>query len=744
MIEKRKLYKFAIASLVFAGVAFWLYSSLLGAYRRFELNNSLREALLFSISVPAINYVDDWVAEVPSLIQGGRVLVLGMDENHEFYPIAGNELARVIWEARKDSVEFDIAFQNVYFLLPYTFPRNVSPADLMALSGIPPNEAQSTMRLFLLPIPDESGFFISGAILMAVPIDNALAYERLLRNLFLLAWILFTVIFGVAILSRDPITGFSVIFLFAMSAAFIAFPLLEALRLTFVSGGVFSFNVWKEILQPHRLVSLFGSIQLGVFTATVSCIVGFIFAFLVERTNIRGRKFISTMGILPIISPPFSLSLSIILLLGNNGLISRQLLGLQHFSIYGLGGLVMVQTVGLFPIAFMTISSILKSIDSTMEEAALDLRATRLKTFITVTLPLAVPGILSAWLLVFTASLADFANPLLLGGSYRVLSVEAFIEVTGRNNMGNGAALSLLLLLPSLIAFFSQRCWVNKKSVVTVTGKPSARMTELATKPVRIILTVFVALCIAFIFMLYGTIVAGCFVRNWGIDFTFTLENIGEALFRGRQSIVNTLTLAVIATPIIGIISMAAALILVRQTFFGKRLLEALLMTPFAIPGTLMGISYILAFNKPPILLVGTAAILVINYVVRETPVGLETGSANLRQIDKSIEEAAQDLGANMPKVFTSVVLPIVRPSFLTAMSYAFVRSMTTVNAVIFLISARWHHLTVQIFSFAESLQFGLASVLSTVLILIVLAVFGLMRLLVKDRSMNFRSISSR
>ncbi|MCL2319625.1 MAG: ABC transporter permease subunit, partial [Treponema sp.] len=234
----------------------------------------------------------------------------------------------------------------------------------------------------------------------------------------------------------------------------------------------------------------------------------------------------------------------------------------------------------------------------------------------------------------------------------------------------------------------------------------------------------------------------GCFVKNWGIDYSFTLANIPEALSRGWQSITNTLTLAAIATPIAGIIAMASALIIVRQTFFGKRILEVLLMTPFAIPGTLLGISYILAYNKPPLLLVGTGAIIVINYIVRELPVGLETGAANLRQIDKSIEEAAQDLGADMSKVFSTVVLPLVRPSFLTSMSYTFVRSMTAVSAVIFLISARWYHLTVQIYNFSELLRFGLASVLSTVLIIIVLAVFGLMRLLVRDRGINAKAVS--
>jgi iron(III) transport system permease protein len=247
---------------------------------------------------------------------------------------------------------------------------------------------------------------------------------------------------------------------------------------------------------------------------------------------------------------------------------------------------------------------------------------------------------------------------------------------------------------------------------------------------------------IAFIIALYGTIVAGCFVENWGIDYTFTLRNIGEALTQGGQAIFDTVTLSLAATPIAGLLAMVAAMIVVRRTFVGKRLLEVLLMTPFAVPGTLLGISYILAFNKPPLLIVGTAAIIVINYIIRELPVGLETGAANLRQIDPSIEEAAQDLGADMSKVFTSVVLPLIRPSFLTSMSYTFVRSMTAVSAVIFLISARWYHLTVQIYNFSENLRFGLASVLSTVLIIIVLGAFALMQFLVRDKGLTQKNVS--
>ena len=516
-----------------------------------------------------------------------------------------------------------------------------------------------------------------------------------------------------------------------IALVFIVYPLYSAVRLTLMPDGSFDLRVWRSVLSSKSsLEALFGSLKLGVCTATLSTLVGFLFAFVLTRTHVRGRKFLGAMATLPVISPPFSLTLSIILLFGNNGLISKAL-GWTNVSIYGLGGLT-VQTMGMFPIAFLTLSGVLEAIDSTLEDVALDLSATRWTTFCTVTLPLSAPGILSAWLLVFTNSLADFANPMILAGSLKVLSVEAYLEVTGMNRLGEGAALSLLLLLPTLTAFLAQRFWVSRTSFVTVTGKPSGRLREITSPACKRALTAGVWTISFFLLALYGTIVAGCFVKNWGIDYTFSLDNIAEELSRAKDAFADTMTLAACATPIAGLLAMLAAVILVRRKFHGKRLLEALLMTPFALPGTLIGISYILAFNKHPLLLVGTGAIIVINYVVRELPVGIEGGVASLRQIDPSIEEAAQDLGANSAVVFRTVVLPLLRPAFLSSLSYTFVRAMTAVSAIIFLISARWNHLTVLILNFSENLRFGYASVLSTVLIVVVLAAFGLMRVIVR------------
>ncbi|HQO06358.1 MAG TPA: ABC transporter permease subunit, partial [Fervidobacterium sp.] len=335
------------------------------------------------------------------------------------------------------------------------------------------------------------------------------------------------------------------------------------------------------------------------------------------------------------------------------------------------------------------------------------------------------------------------ANPLMLGGKFNVLSVTAYLEVTGMNRLDRGAALSLLLLLPTMTAFYLQRYIVNKKSYVTVTGKPSGRIVEIVSPGVKKMLSIVVYVIAIFLVALYSTIFMGCFVKNWGVDYSFTLSNIVEALQRGKDALLDTTILAAIAMPIAGVFAMVVAFLFVRKKFPGKKLLQGLVLLPFSIPGTLIGISYVIAFNKPPLILVGTAAIIVINYIIRELPVGVEGGVATLKQIDPSIEEAAQNLGANPQTVFSTIVLPLIRPAFISSLSYTFVRAMTAVSAVVFLVSAQWYHITLQIYNFSENLRFGLASVLSSVLIIIILTVFGLLRLFVRKSEYLEKTIIS-
>lgn len=723
MFTRRKVVMFAVVCLLFLAADLWIYRTLRKAFLDLT-ENQVRETA--SAALEAVPTGDEAVWNwVERLEQGnGHFFLLYTRGIHGIDPevtvFSKNDELSAFFESKKDTPEFRKAFEDATYDEITRFPGRI------LVGGI-----QRT--LLVVPATDPETGEVVGTGLFAFDTSATDAYSRLLAILAIGAAAVFFTILAAGQFSRDPVQTYAILGLFAITGTFVAYPLFEAARLSFVQEGRFTLEIWKTILTNRQYVSaLKGSLQLGFVTATLSTLVGFLFAFTVTRTSIPFKKFFSAMATLPVVSPPFSLTLSIILLFGNNGLVTKQLLGLEKFNIYGLWGLSLVQTMGMFPIAFLTLVGILEAIDSTLEDAALDLSATRWETFRTVTLPLATPGILSAWLLVFTTSLADFANPLLLSGDFRVLSVESYLEVTGMNRLGNGAALSLLLLLPTLTAFLAQRFWVSRKSVVTVTGKPSARLTELASPGTRRVLLAAMSVITLFLFCLYGTILAGCFVKNWGIDYTFTLANFREALQRGRDALSDTVLLAGAATPIAGFLAMAAAMLIARKTFVGKRVLEMLIMTPFALPGTLVGISYILAFNKPPLLLVGTAAIIVINYAIRELPVGVEGGIASLKQIDPSIEEAAADLGADTPTVFRTIVLPLVRPAFISSLSYTFVRSMTAVSAVIFLISARWYHLTVLIYNFSESLRFGLASVLALTLIVIVFATFGLMRLLIR------------
>ncbi|MBL8968634.1 MAG: iron ABC transporter permease [Spirochaetaceae bacterium] len=733
MFTKKKIIAFLAALAVFLAADLWMFSALKGSFAK-TLGESQRQlATAVASSAPAeAEAVPAWLQAAGTSYPGVGLLYLrglpGIDAEVAEY--GRDEALVALYREAAASPGFAKGIESASYLETYLSTESYQVGATRA-------------RLLFAPVYNETRDMATGLVIVALDDSKLASFAGLADSLAIVAFALFALAFGVATFSRDPLTGYAILGLFGIAAAFVAYPLFQALKLTFLRDGRFSLSVWGQVLgNKQYLQALWGSVKLGCLTATYSTVIGFLFAFAVSRTTIKGKKLLTALATMPVISPPFSLTLSIILLFGNNGLVTKRLLNLEGFSIYGLGGLSLVQTISMFPIAFLTLSGVLQAIDSTLEEASLDLNASRWGTFKRVTMPLAAPGLLSAWLLVFTNSLADFANPLLLAGSYRVLSVESYIEVTGMNRLANGSALSILLLLPTLTAFFIQRSWVSKRSFVVVTGKPSGRLSDLASPGVRRALAGFIILVSVFIVSLYGTIVAGCFVKNWGIDYSFTLSNIGEALTRGKDALVSTLVLAGVATPIAGILSMIAAVLVVRKKFPGKRLLEALVMTPFAIPGTLVGISYILAFNQPPILLVGTGAILVICYVVRELPVGLEGGVATLRQIDPSIEEAASDLGADQATIFRTVVLPLIRPAFISSMSYTFVRSMTAVSAIIFLISARWYHITIQIYNFSENIRFGLASVLSTTLIVIVLAVFGLMRLLVRQSENLEKTVS--
>ncbi|GAB1482441.1 hypothetical protein MASR2M78_12560 [Treponema sp.] len=416
---------------------------------------------------------------------------------------------------------------------------------------------------------------IAGTVIILSSDSSLKSFDTLLFFLALIMCFVILAALWIAIFSREPIVGYAIIILFSIVGLFVVYPLYEAFKLSVIFEGKVSLEVWTRILSESKIwIALKNSIILGLTTATLATLVGYIFAFYTSRTVLspQRKRFIKALATLPIISPPFSLTLALVLLFGNNGFITKNLLGISSGPIYGLPGLLAIQTLTMFPIAFSSIEGVLQAIDATTEEASMDLRAGKLKTFLRITLPLSTPGILSAWLLVFTTAIADFANPLLLGGGFTVLSVEAYLEVVGMGRVNYGTVYALVLLLPTILAFFVQRYWISRKSFVTVTGKPSTRLYDLTSKPVKASLGIFISVFMALIITLYLTILAGCFVKNWGIDYSLTLENFSEAFRRGGKSIKDTTLLAFIAAPIAGILGMMASYILVRKRFLGKRL----------------------------------------------------------------------------------------------------------------------------------------------------------------------------
>jgi len=528
---------------------------------------------------------------------------------------------------------------------------------------------------------------------------------------------------------KDPLVAISAFLCVGLLVVFILYPLGKAFELSLLKNGVFSLDAYVYAFKKAWLRKAIGnSLLLGAVSATSSVLLGYLFAFLLNRSVAPGKKFLRLMATLPVIAPPFMLTLAIILLLGKNGVITHQWLGLEEFDIYGLKGLLLVQTLSFFPIAYLTLDGVLQGLDATTEDAALDLGASRWRVFVDITLPLSAPGILSAWLLVFVTSLADFANPMILAGRFEVLSVQAYLQFTGMGNLPLGAALSNLLLVPSVAAYAFQKYYVSRKVVVTVTGKPQRGARDIIAPWARRGL-VGITWCVsAVVILLYGTVLAGCFTRSWGIDYSLTLANFTYVYDIGRQAIFDTILLSAIATPIAGFLALVIAFLVVRKRFPGRKWLDVLAMLPFALPGTAVGIGYVLAFNREPLVLTGTAAIIVLCFVFRNMPVGIEAAKVSLAQIDRSLEEAAMNLGAGTATVFKDITLPLIRPACFAGMAYVFVHCMTAVSAVIFMVSARWNHMTVLILSQTEILRFSAASVLCLVLIVVVLSVFWALR----------------
>jgi len=525
---------------------------------------------------------------------------------------------------------------------------------------------------------------------------------------------------------------------------------------------LFTEKVWGLgcVTSSRRCGVAWNTLVLALLCATCCTLLGLAFALIATRTRFRFKRLLRMVSVLPIITPPFVIGLGLILIFGRSGVINHLLelaFGIELGRwIYGLQGVLLAQVFAFTPIAFLVLIGVVEGVSPSMEEAAQTLRADPWRTFADISLPLMRPGLANAFLVSFIESIADFGNPILLGGNYGVLSTEIFFSVVGAQlDQGRAATLGILLLVFALGAFLAQRWVLGRKVYTTLAGKGDAGLpTPLPDRVRRACYGIAIPWTVLTLAIYAMSLVCG-FVRVWGRDYTPTLQHYEKAfaiewgthgiLWTGAawSSFWTTIRLSAIAAPVTAALGILSAYVLTRQRFAGRHAFEMGTLLSFAIPGTVIGVSYILAFNVPPIEITGTAVILVVCFIFRNMPVGVRAGMAAMSQIDGSLDEASMTLGARGPTTLRRVILPLLKPAIVAALVYSFVRAVTTVSAVIFLVSAEYEMATTYIINRVVNGDYGVAIAYCSVLIVLMLLAIWLIQLVVGERRLGRRGAAS-
>lgn len=555
----------------------------------------------------------------------------------------------------------------------------------------------------------------------------------------------------------------------ALLILFIALPVLASLSGAFRDEhGAFSVvEAWAR-MSSSRVWNLgcvtgrptcgvaWNTLGLALATATGTTVLGTLLALLSERSlGARAKPLVRVMSILPIVTPPFVVGLGLILLFGRSGLVNQVLeawFGIEPSRwFYSAKGVWLAQMIAFTPIAYLMMRSVTQAIAPSLEEAAQTLRARPLRVFMTVTLPLLAPGLANTFLVGFIESMGDFGNPIIVGGQFAVLSTEIFFAIVGAQlDAGRAASLALILSGFALAVFALQRMALGKGSYTSMGGKGDNGLPPALPVPVRRLAMSVAMPWLGFTAVIYLLAFAGGFVQTWGRDYSLTLQHFRTGFGiewhdglawtgAGWNSLWTTLQLAGGAAPLTALVGLLIAYLLVRVKFRGQNLFEFGALLAFAVPGTVLGVAYVMAFNVPPFELTGTALIIMLCFVFRNLPVSIRSGMAALKQIDHSLDEASSMLGASTPTTLRRIVLPLLRPALVAALVYSFVRAMTTVSSVIFLVSAENELATTFIIGRVGNGEYGVALAYCTVLTMLMLAATGAIQWLVGERKLGRR-----
>lgn len=506
--------------------------------------------------------------------------------------------------------------------------------------------------------------------------------------------------------------------------AFVLFPTYQIIARSFGAPGRVE---WDRLIGASRtFATLRNTVWLGVLVGIIGTFAGLVMALVQVRTNFRFKRTLHVIALIPVISPPFAVAMSVITLFGRSGLITKDYFGVRY-DITGLDGLLIAISVSFMPVAYLNFVGMLRAFDAALEEAATDLGGGLIYRFRTVVLPLLAPGIANSFLLLFVSAIADLGNPVLLGGEYDVLSSRIFLAIIGEFNLDKAAVFSVMLLVPSLAVFGAQYLWLRKKEYVTITGKPVGDPKPIEQRGVLWPLYTLAVAMTAFIVLIYSYIIVGAFTKVWNINFEPTLEHF-RFVFRdaGREALFDTVQLALVATPIAAFAGLIIAFVITQREFRGRGLLDFASVLGVAVPGTIIGIGLLIAYNAPLLgglvpKLTGTAAILVLAFTIRSLPGVVRVAVGALNQLSKNLEEASISLGASPTQTFRKVILPLIRPAMFSSLVWSFARSMTSLSPIVFLVTPQWRIMTSQILNEADQGRFGNAAAYSIVLVAVVL-----------------------
>lgn len=532
-------------------------------------------------------------------------------------------------------------------------------------------------------------------------------------------------------LLKDPSSLVLVVTSFIFLILFVIYPLIVVV---FSSGADNWVTFFTKPRYGKALMNTIVSSSLSALTATVF---GFIYAYAINYSNIKGKKFFRFIAFLPLLAPSVMSGLAFLLLFGRGGFISQWLranFGVE-LDLYGLPGLWIVQTISYFPLAYMTITGVLRSISPNLEVAAQNLGARGFKLFRTITLKLALPGVVNAFLLVAINCFADFGNPKLIGGNYSLLAVEIYGEIIN-NEAGLASVMGIILVIPALLVFWLQNKVLSKGSYSTITGKPISGLTRTTTsKKTDIGLFIFNALISLMIISMFLITILYAFTRNFGRDNSFTLDHLQKVVFSSSSpAVLNSLVLSLISALLAVAFALVLAFIITRKPFPGKKILDFTAVLPIALPGTFVGLALIVAFSNGPIVLQGSAILIVIAMLLKQMPVSYRGITASFKQVDKSIEEAATNLGANSSKTLSSIVFPMLQKTIVANFVYAFMKNMNTLSTIIFLITPKWVVAAVSIFNYAETGTYYWAAAVAVGLMGATLGTLGIIKLIFRDK----------